>query len=143
MIDSNNHGFVADEKGSTFASTFLNPVLSNDFSIDVEATRLTFSNVPKNVGLNTPFSVEVSAVDNGGSIDVNASDIVSLSKNSGDGDLTNSNPSLQLVGGKASFNNLSYNLPQPFTLITSTPNLDDAISPLIYCSDQNSSILPA
>lgn len=143
MIDSDNHGFIADEKGSTFTNTFPSPILSNNHSIDVKATRLSFSNVPSNVGLSSDFSVEVSAVDAGGSLDINAVDSVFLSKNSGDGSLSITNSGLKLVDGKATWSNLSYNLPQPFTLLASAQYLDDVISPLIYCSDINSRILPA
>ena len=39
------------ESGSTFSSVFPQPVVSNVFTIDVQATRLKFSSVPQHVGL--------------------------------------------------------------------------------------------
>ena len=143
MVDAATHNFIADDQGSTFNPTFPLQVNSAPFTIDVKATRLNFSVVPQYVGFDEPFSIEVSAVDAGGSLDVNATGAVTLSKNLGDGFLQIPNPSVNLTGGKASWTGLTYSYftPSPFNLLASSESFDDAVSTLVYCSDRNSKLL--
>ncbi|MDX9845890.1 MAG: lamin tail domain-containing protein [Tenuifilaceae bacterium] len=143
MVDAATHNFIADDQGSTFNPAFPLQVNSAPFTIDVKATRLNFSVAPQYVGFDEPFSVEVSAVDAGGSIDVNATGAVTLSKNLGDGFLQIPNPSVNLTGGKATWTGLTYSYftPGPFNLLASSVNFDDAVSALIYCSDRNTKLL--
>jgi hypothetical protein len=144
MIDTESHGFTADTEGSAFATSFPSQVLSNNFTVNVVATRLTFSSVPSNVALSTSFAVEVSAVDANGNLDIDAIGTVTLSKNSGIGTLTIPTPQSTISGGKANWAGLAYNTAQPFTILASTPALNDVVSGLIYCSDRTSTIqLPA
>jgi hypothetical protein len=140
LIDTESHGFTADTEGSAFATSFPSQVLSNNFTVDVAATRLTFSSVPSNVGLNSSFSIETSAVDANGNLDIDAVGLVTLSKNSGTGTLTIPSPQSSLSGGKANWTGLSYNTAQPFTILASTPALNDVVSGLIYCSDRTSNL---
>lgn len=141
MVDQTDHGFLAYPQGSTFAPSFAEQILSNSFPIDVAATTLKFSSVPSRVGLGDEFDVEVSAVDAGGSIDVNAVGTITLSKNSGGGALTIPSPEATISNGKATWTGLSYNLAEPFTLLASSSTLNDAISSLIYCSDVTSTLV--
>jgi hypothetical protein len=142
MVDAQGHSCNADDTGSTFASTFPNQVISSSFPIDVIATRLVFSSIPQTVGRNDPFTVEVSAVDEGGSLDVSASGPVSLSKNYGDGWLNIPSPSASFAAGKAVWTGLTYSYftPQPFNILASSTVLNDVISSLVYCADRNTSI---
>lgn len=142
MVDSDNHGFIADAGGSSFANTFPRQVISDLFPLAVQAKKLTFSTIPQYVGLGDTFSVEVSAVDEAGNLDVHATGIVTLSKNSGDGWLTIPSANASLTGGKVSWNGLVYYMAQPFTLLASTQLLNDVVSTLIYCSDRTSTLLP-
>lgn len=141
MVDSNDHGFVAYEEGSTFAPVFPETVSSNIFTVDVEAVGLRFTSVPGRVGLNEEFSVEVSAVDANGNVDTDAMGTVVLSKNSGTGTLTIPSAQGALVDGKYQWEGLAYDKAEPFTLLASSPQLDDVISPLIYCSDATSTLV--
>lgn len=141
MVDSNGHSFIADGEGSTFAPTFPQQVISNLFPINVSATRLNFSSVPSNVGVDSPFTIEISAVDAGGSLDINATGTVTLSKNSGEGWLTIPEPTKNLVGGKALWDDLMYHIAEPFTILASSSLYNDAVSPLIFCSDRTSTVL--
>lgn len=143
MVDQTDHGFLAFPQGSSFAPSFAQQIVSNSFPIDVAGTRLKFTSTPSQVGLGDEFSVEVSAVDAGGSIDLDATPNVILSKNSGGGLLTIPNPEVTLTNGKATWTGLSYNLAEPFTLLASSPTLNDVISSLIYCSDVTSSLVQA
>jgi hypothetical protein len=140
MVDQNDHNFLAYSQGSTFASDFPVQVLSNTFPIDVEATTLKFTSAPSQVGLGDEFSVEVSTVDDGGSIDIDAAGTIILSKNSGAGDVSIPTPEATISSGKATWSGLSYNAAEPFTLLASSPNYNDAISSLIYCSDNTSTL---
>lgn len=141
IVDSQNHGFTAYSDGSVFSETFLQNTQSNLFTVDVKATRVTFSTVPQFVGLGESFSVSVSAVDAAGNLDVDATASVTLSKNTGDGWLTIPSPTATMNAGVGNFNGLMYYQAQPFTLLASTPTYDDAVSPLIYCADRTSTIL--
>ncbi len=143
MVDAATHNFIADDRGSTFNPAFPQQVNSAPFTIDVKALRLNFSVVPQYVGFEEPFSVEVSAVDAGGSVDVNATGAVSLSKNLGDGFLQIPNPTANLAGGKVTWTGLTYSYftPGPFNLLASSVIFDDAVSGLVYCSDRNSKLL--
>lgn len=129
------------ESGSTFSSVFPQPVVSNVFTIDVQATRLKFSSVPQHVGLGEEFSVQVSAVDENGNLDINATGTVTLSKNSGTGFLNIPSPNQNLSQGKATWTKLVFYQPNPFTLLASSSKYDDVISPLIYCADFTSTLV--
>ena len=141
MVDSEAHNFIAYPSGSQFTGAFPTQIVSNSFPIDVQATRLSFSTVPQHVGLEESFSVEISAVDESGNLDIDATGTVTLSKNSGEGWLTIPTPNRNLTGGKATWTGLIYYMAQPFTLLASIPSYNDVISPLIYCADKTSTIL--
>lgn len=141
MVDTNEHDFIADEDGSTFSDEFPGQVVSNLFPIDVQATRLEFSSTPQHVGLDVPFSVGVKAVDQGGSHDVDAEGTITLSKKSGEGWLEIPTSIVEMSGGEAEWNDLRYYMAEPFTLLASSPDYNDVISPLIYCSDKSSTLL--
>jgi hypothetical protein len=141
MVDSNAHNFLADEEGSTFELVFPEQVISNNFPIDVQATRLSFSSVPQHVGLGEPFSVQVSTVDDNGNLDINSTGIVNLSKNNGEGYLNIPEPIQNISLGKATWTGLEFYQPNPFTLLASSDDYNDVISPLIYCADFTSTLV--
>lgn len=138
MIGKTSHDIVAYESGSTFAPEFDEDVVSSPFTIDVKATQLAFRNVPQAVGLNEPFAVEVAAVDDGGSLDANATGNVTLAKNSGDGWLQIPSVTVSMANGVAKWDGLkySYTTPEPFNLIAKSATFNDVLSPLIYCADR-------
>ena len=143
MIGKTSHDFVAYESGSTFATEFDDDVISSAFTIDVKATRLAFSNVPQAVGLNEPFAVEVSAVDDGGSRDADATGNVTLAKNSGDGWLQIPSVTVSMANGVASWTGLryTYTTPEPFNLIAKSATFNDVLSSLIYCADRTTRLI--
>ena len=87
------------------------------------------------------FSVQVSAVDENGNLDINATGTVTLSKNSGTGFLNIPSPNQNLSQGKATWTKLVFYQPNPFTLLASSSKYDDVISPLIYCADFTSTLV--
>jgi hypothetical protein len=54
-----DHGFIADPNGSQFVANLAASILSNDFTIDVVATELTFISQPVNTGVNKPMTPDV------------------------------------------------------------------------------------
>ncbi|HOP05380.1 MAG TPA: lamin tail domain-containing protein [Tenuifilaceae bacterium] len=140
MIDSVEHGFMSYAEGSSFASNFGDAVVSEVFTIEVEATRVAFSNVPEFVGLGQEFSVKVSTVDDGGNVDVDSESQITLSKNSGEGWLTIPSATTVASSGEASWSGLTYYQAEPFTILASAEGLNDAVSPLIYCADRTSTV---
>jgi hypothetical protein len=73
MVDADDHGFTADDTGSGFATSFLlEDFNSNDMTIDVEATELTFIQQPSNVNVDAVMSpaVTVAFADENGNVDV-------------------------------------------------------------------------
>jgi len=60
MVDADDHGFTADATGSGFANSFLlGDFNSGDFTIGVEATKLTFVQQPSNVLVDAVMSPAV------------------------------------------------------------------------------------
>ncbi len=141
-IDPNDHGFLAFPIGSQFASTFANQISSSVFPVNVVATRLLFTTVPASVGIDVPFNVSVTAVDEAGNTDIHAINSVTISKNSGLGLLTIPNPTTSLQNGTATWWDLRYFQAEPFTLLASTSALNNTVSTLIYCSDRTTTALP-
>ena len=90
FIDADNHGFEADSSGSDFANQFESDINSENFTLEVIANRLIFSEnmPPQKIYLNEPFNVKVSAVDENFNLDSDANQLVTLAKNSGDGNLS-------------------------------------------------------
>lgn len=142
-IDAIDHQFTADAEGSSFTSSFSESITSDDFIIDVVATGLKFTSVPDYVGYNNPFDVEVSAVDEGGSVDMDADADVSIYKNLGDGWLSIPETTAPFVEGKAVFTGLEYSYfsPGPFNILASVGGFSDVLSPMIYCSDRDTEVL--
>lgn len=140
-IDSEDHGFIANTSGSQFSTTFPSPIVSNVFTVNVAATKLSFTTTPTSVGIDEPFTVTVTAVDNGGNADIQATGIATLALNAGNGLLTIPAAPQSLVSGVATWTDLKYNTAEPFTLLATSTVLNDCVSPLIYCSDRTTTIL--
>lgn len=140
-ISSDEHGFMANPSGSQFTTTFPAPIVSNIFTVNVAATKLLFTTTPASIGIDEPFSVTVTAVDNGGNADIHAAEAATLSLNTGNGTLTTPTPTQNLASGATTWTGLKYNTAQPFTLLASATLLNDCVSPLIYCSDRTTTIL--
>ncbi|MCF6365841.1 MAG: endonuclease [Bacteroidales bacterium] len=107
MIDANNHGFVADGQFSTF-STVINggsDILSNDFTVDVGATELVFSQEPGNTLVNVAMNptVKVKAVDINGNTDVDFNTAITISST---GTMSNDPVSGTWTLGSADFSNI-------------------------------------
>ncbi|MUU77856.1 lamin tail domain-containing protein [Winogradskyella endarachnes] len=126
MVDADNHGFVADVAGSTFASSFSGGDFnSNDFTIDVEATQLTYLAQATDVEINTIMSpsVEIAYTDANGNIDVDYSgsgfDIAITSDGSLDGTATTT---AEATNGIAIFSNVLFDTVATDIKLSATDN---------------------
>lgn len=142
-VDAINHGCTTDSQGSGFVKTFPSQIISNIFSITVNATRIKLANLPTRVGVMKSFSVAVSAVDLNGNIDKDYSGPVNISLLSGNGELINPLSSTGVFSlGSFTFNSLKYSKPENFSLLLVGPPLLSAVSPIITCGDSDGGIKP-
>ncbi len=141
-VDAANHGFDAYTDGSAFISAFPQAIVSNIFNIAVIAKKLSFSSIPKRVGVSEPFDILVSAVDENTNRDTNFTGNITVSLATGDGSLLlPDGETLTMKGGALTFTSLEYNTPGNFSLFISSPVLNDAVSPLIFCGDNDGGII--
>lgn len=89
-INGDAHGFVADDYGSTFTADPLptGNIFSNDFLIDVDATKLIFNSIPSVINIDTDFTVEVWATDTYGNLDKDNVSEITLSEDGTNGTLS-------------------------------------------------------
>jgi hypothetical protein len=142
-VDTINHGFVANQQGSTFTSTFPQQIVSNVFWIDIDATQLKFSSTPQRVGVLQPFNISLTTTDCNGNIDKDFSGTSNLSLLTGNGQLSLPMGSTsQIISGNCIYNAITYSLPEKFSLSASSPPLKNCNSSLIICGDSDGEITP-
>lgn len=88
QIDSLNQGFDAALGGSGFVTAFGQTLISNLFTIDVQAAKLVLSGVPYAIWKNSDFSALVEATDIYQNRDADANTSISVSQVNGSGNLT-------------------------------------------------------
>ena len=139
FIDDDNHGWLANNTGSSFASDFGDSIISNEFIIQVEATRLLYSSVPTTVGVNQDFSLDIAATDTNGNTDIDATNELTISLYEGIGNLTTANPVVNLISGVYSWADLKYDKVENFKISVTTTGLNPANSDYISAlSDDDS-----
>jgi hypothetical protein len=120
-IDQDAHGFVADDYGSTFTSDALvADIVSGDFTIEVDASKLLFNSVPGNININTDFTAEVWATDANGNLDINDISNITLTESGVNGTISSASSVLlteNLIGGIYSWTDIRYDYAEGFTLI--------------------------
>ncbi|MCF6365840.1 MAG: lamin tail domain-containing protein [Bacteroidales bacterium] len=132
MVDGTAHGFTADAGGSTFASTFTvgtsSPV-SNQITITVTATGLSFTQQPTNTVVNVAMSPNptVSAVDINGNVDVDYNTAISVTST---GSLTGSPVAGTWASGVATFSSLVHTVIQTGRTLTASSGAFSTLSNL-------------
>lgn len=145
-IDSSEHYFRADTSGSLFKETFPTKIYSELFTINVEATQLSFIETPNEpVGINSKFTVKVAATDENENIDKDANDIaIDLEIETGSDALFPKNTlTKNTTNGTAEWDNLVYQQADEFTILALNDSLKTGLSPKISAVDNNSTIEPA
>ncbi|BDX37870.1 hypothetical protein CYCD_12250 [Tenuifilaceae bacterium CYCD] len=142
-VDSTDHGFAASFTGSDFAAKFPAAIISNEFTVEVEATKLSFTQSPQVVGINKPFSATVEGYDSQRNLDKDFMQEVTLELNEGDGLLTSaSGLTTTASGGIATWSDLTYNKSEIITLKATSINLESAItSSIAVINDTTSTAL--
>jgi len=106
QIEDTSNGFTADENGSGFTEDlFLDAVISNNVTIDVDAINMVFSQQPSNTETDIAMvpAVSISAVDANGNMDSDYNLEVTLTST---GTLTEAPITEAALNGVATFNNL-------------------------------------
>ncbi|MCD6367164.1 MAG: lamin tail domain-containing protein, partial [Bacteroidales bacterium] len=137
QIDSVNQGFDAILGGSGFASVFGQTVVSNPFTVDVQATKLIFSDVPYIVWQSADFQSQVEATDIYQNKDLDNVSAITMSQVNGSGNLSSlTGLSQLLIQGQFQWTDLQYDGTDNFQLKVSdnAGTLIDAYSSTIYVS---------
>ena len=126
-IPTTSHGFIADETGSTFLTTFENATTSNQVSIEVDATILKFVQQPSNtnVGVTMSPAVTIETTDENGNRDLDETGTVNLASS---GTMTGI-PTASLSSGFGTFSGIVHEATGTgLTLTASLSGLTDAVS---------------
>ncbi len=121
-------------QASATAGMILEPGISDAFNVLATADKLAFHNVPEGgqIGVSiAPFQVQAQRPD--GSIDPGFSGEVTISKESGNGNM-NGTFTKALVEGIATFDDISFDAAGFYILSALSADLTGAVSPAIYIS---------
>jgi len=124
--DSSGSSFINEDAGG--AST---DDSGDNNKIKVYADKLIFNldKLPVSVYQNRNFSLQISAVDINNNTDLNADNLITLSKETGNGELTSETGLMHnLLSGTYIWTDLRYDTTKPFTIKASAENLINAIS---------------
>jgi hypothetical protein len=132
LIPQNEHGLTTDPVGSGIASSITAQVASNENTIQVTSTKLSFSSVPTTVTLDENFSVTVQGQDVNGNLDVDATNSVTLSRSGGSGTLSAiGGLTKSLAGGSATWSDVRYNTQEQFEIKAAADGLTSGFAPNI------------
>ncbi len=137
QIDSVNQGFDAALGGSGFATVFNQTIVSNPFTVDVQATKLILSGVPYTVWQSADFSALVGATDIYQNNDTDNLSTITVSQVNGTGNLTSLSGLSQVLNqGQFQWSDLQYDGTDNFQLKVSDDAsvLIDAYSSIVYVS---------
>ncbi|KAB2871233.1 MAG: hypothetical protein F9K37_03835 [Bacteroidales bacterium] len=142
-VDKNSHGFTAYEQGSGFASQFVSNITSNIFTIKVDATKLSFKEVPARVGVLENFTAKIAATDKNENIDKDFNGAMNLKLAAGSGTLVISGgETANIVNGEVTYTGVNYSIPEKFSLLAQSTTLDDVASAFITCGDNDGVAVP-
>ena len=132
-VDDTNHGFLADPSGSTFATTFPNgPVVSNDFTVQVNATEMQFVQQPTDVIINTIMNpaVTVAYTDENGNKDrdINGAGITATLSTNGSSFDPSVTTTTSPVNGLVVFSDIKYIIIDTGVTLTVTSNSNSVTS---------------
>ncbi|MDR0683201.1 MAG: hypothetical protein LBG15_15375, partial [Dysgonamonadaceae bacterium] len=143
MIPAANHGCQALQNGSLFADNFIQNIVSDTFNVEVNATKIIFKNTPVTVAPNSNFSLEINAVNNDGTIDIDAVEEIVLELVADGGYLSSiSGINKQMFEGKSVWNDLTVDIPVIFRIKAKHPYFGEIISDEIASMDIDSEVLP-
>ena len=125
---------ICDNAGSGFGSGTTESGDDN-IAIDIEATKINLI-YPTMVAQNVDFSFTAKATDVNGNIDMDNTNLVTLSKNSGTGILSSSNGlSQNFISGQKMWTDLQYSELGDFSITATSAGLTSATTDVISCSE--------
>lgn len=141
---ANDSGITTYDSGSGFDIPNSVAVSSNEYQFLVVGTELSFNKKPpKTLDPNTNFEMELKLIDKFGNQDLNSTQEAHVSLASGTGDLTSEKGlNVNLVDGIFSWNDLTYNKAENFTLLIEVEDLNSILSDNISSLDANSILIP-
>ncbi len=133
VLSLDSSDFVCDLAGSSVGVGHIESGNTN-LAIDIQATQLTFLNVPNAVSLNRNFILKLIATDQNGNVDMDANNAVSLALNSGIGNLSSaSGLTANLNQGRVEWFDLQYDTLGVFSIKASSTGLPEVVSNDISC----------
>lgn len=142
-VDKNAHGFTTYEQGSGFTSLFASNINSNIFTIKVDATKLSFKEIPARVGVLENFTAKIAATDKNENIDKDFNGAMNLKLASGNGTLAIAGgETANIVNGEVIYTGVNYSIPEKFSLLAQSTALDDVASAFITCGDNDGIAVP-
>ncbi|MDR1129969.1 MAG: hypothetical protein LBK96_03195, partial [Prevotellaceae bacterium] len=143
MIPATNHGSLAAQNGSLFANDFIQNIVSDTFSVEVQATKIIFKTSPTTVAPDSPFSLEINAVNGDGMIDIDETGEITLELEADNGNLSNvSGMEKQFVEGKVVWTDLIIDTPTIFRIKARHPYFGEIRSDEIASMNMDSELLP-
>jgi len=131
-IESVNHGFIADNSGSTFKTNLTAGIISNDITIDIVATELEIITQPNQVDIYSNFEISIQAIDENRNIDLDNTENVTLTKYIGNGVLSSeSGLNQSLNNGYYLWNDLQYSIAEQFRVEVGSENFTNVLSDTI------------
>jgi len=132
MIDADDHGFIADNSGSTLKIEIDSDIFSNEFTIDVIATKISIIDEPEMIGIYSDFTLAVQSIDDNGNLDSDNNEEITLSNYSGIGAINSEIGLTQnLANGELTFNDLQYTVAEEFRLAITPNSLIDTLTDTI------------
>jgi hypothetical protein len=143
MIPAANHGCQAAQNGSLFADNFIQSLVSDTFHVEVQATKIIFKSVPSTITPNSAFSLEINAVNNDGTIDIDATEEINLELVADNGNLSSvSGMNKQMIEGKAVWSDLTIDVSMIFRIKAKHPYFEEITSDEIISMNLDSDVLP-
>ncbi|MDR0384927.1 MAG: hypothetical protein LBH60_02480, partial [Prevotellaceae bacterium] len=140
-IPATDHGCKAMQNGSLFADEFTQDIVSDTFSVEVNATKIIFKNTPASLVPDSPFSLEINAVDNNETIDLDATGEITLAVDNGNLSSV-SGITKQMIEGKVEWNDLIIDAPVLFRINARHPLFGETVSSEIASMNTDSEIVP-
>lgn len=141
-VDSTNHEFLTYPNSSAFSANFPQKIYSEISTIRVNDSKLRMSEYSTSIEINRPFNLRISACDKNNNIDLDANNLIYLSRAAGTGILsTNTGFSVSLSSGNYLWNDLIYNTIESFSMQIESAGIETSLSSAITATgNKNTSI---
>lgn len=140
-IPSDNHGWKSGLEGTAFAEKLASTIYGPICRVNVEAKMLAFAEQPYATEIAKPFALKIAAIDTSGNIDTDYNKPITISKHSGFGNLTCSNPVQNALAGISTFTGVSFDKLGDYKLLATSGSLRGSTSPEIFCGSNQECVV--